>query len=59
MGLAYRTVPPVFLVQDQDLYIVDADQANLTITVMGAAEKDGVKHVTDVHVLQKACRKSR
>lgn len=59
MGLAYRAaVPAVSLVQDQDVYLADEDKSDLTITVIGAAEK-GVKIVTDVHVLQAACRKSR
>ena len=58
-GLPYRKAPAVSLVQDQDVYLADADKADLTITVIGAAEEGGIKHVTDVQVLRDVCRKSR
>jgi hypothetical protein len=59
MGFAYRKAPAVSLVQDQDVYLADAEKADLTITIIGAAGPDGVKHVTDVQVLRDTCRKSR
>jgi hypothetical protein len=49
----------VSLVQDQDICIVDAETADLTITVIGAAEKHGVKHITDILVSNSVCRTSR
>jgi hypothetical protein len=58
-GLVYSKRPAVSLVQNQDIQIVDGDQADLTITVIGDAEEDGVKHVTDVHVSSQVCTQSR
>lgn len=58
-GLVYTKRPAVSLVQDQDIQIVDGDKADLTITVIGDAEENGVKHVTDVHVSSQVCMQSR
>jgi hypothetical protein len=38
---------------------VDADTADLTITVIGAADENGVRHITDINVSNQVCRKSR
>jgi hypothetical protein len=58
-GPTHRKGAAVSLVQDQDIYIVDADKADLTITVIGPTEHDGIKHVTDVLVSNAVCRTSR
>ena len=58
-GLTNRKGSAVSLVQDQDIYLADAEETDLIITVIGAIEEDGVKHVTDIHVLSKVCKKSR
>jgi hypothetical protein len=58
-GLTHRKGQAVSLVQDQDIQLVDADTADLTITIIGATEEDGVKHVTDINVSKKTCEKSR
>jgi hypothetical protein len=58
-GLIHRKGQPISLVQDQDIQIVDADTADLTITVIGATEEDGIKHVTDINVSKQICRNSR
>jgi hypothetical protein len=58
-GLTHRKGAVVSLVQDQDIEIVDADKSDLTITVIGHAENDGTKHVTDVLVSNAICRTSR
>jgi hypothetical protein len=57
-GPVYTKRPAVSLVQDQDIQIVDSDKADLTITVIGDAEQNGVKHVTDVHVSSRVCTQS-
>jgi hypothetical protein len=49
----------VSLVYDQDIFIVDADKADLTITIIGASEKDNVKRVADVLVSSSICKQSR
>jgi hypothetical protein len=54
-----RKAPAVSLVQDQDVFLVDADKADLTIPVIGAVEGTGVKHVTDVLVSKSVCMSSR
>jgi hypothetical protein len=58
-GLTHRKGAAVSLVQDQDIKLMDADKSDLTITVIGHAENDGTKHVTDVLVSNAVCRKSR
>jgi hypothetical protein len=57
--LTDRKGAAVSLVQDQDINIEDAEKADLTITVIGPAEHDSVKHVTDVLVSNSVCSKSR
>jgi hypothetical protein len=57
--LTHRKAPAVSLVQDQDVHLVNADKADLTITVIDAAEDTGVKHVTDILVSNSVCRFSR
>jgi hypothetical protein len=49
----------VSLVYDQDIFIVDADKADLTITIIGTSEKDNVKRVADVLVSSSICKQSR
>jgi hypothetical protein len=58
-GPTQRKSAAVSLVQDQDIYIVYADKADLTITVVGPTEKDGAKYVTDVLVSNSVCKTSR
>lgn len=60
-GLPFRKAPATSLVQDQDIMLADGDKAtpDLTITVIGVADKNGVKHVTDVQVSKELCMKSR
>jgi hypothetical protein len=58
-GPAHRKGAAVSLVQDQDVELVDANNSDLTITVTGHAENDGVKHITDVLVSNTVCRTSR
>jgi hypothetical protein len=58
-GLTYRKGLAVSLIHNQDVYIVDPAAADLAITVIGAVETDGTKHVTDIHVSNNFCRTSR
>jgi hypothetical protein len=44
------------LVQDQDISLTD--DSDLTVTIIGAAREDGIKHVTDLLVSSEACKKS-
>jgi hypothetical protein len=47
------------LVHDEDICIVNADESDLTITIVGTAGPDGLKHVTDVLVSSVVCKTSR
>jgi hypothetical protein len=47
---------PAALVQDQDISLTN--KPDLTVTVIGAAGEDGMKHVTDLLVSSEACKKS-
>jgi hypothetical protein len=58
-GLTHRKGAAVSLVQDQDVELVNANNSDLTITVISHAEKDRFKHVTDILVLNTVCRTSR
>jgi hypothetical protein len=58
-GLTHHRGLAVSLVQDQDINLVDIDAADLTITVIGAADEGGAKHVTDINVSNQVCRESR
>jgi hypothetical protein len=58
-GLTYRKGGAVSLVQDQDIFLVDPDKTDLTITVIGTAEENGINHVTDVQASKAICRTSR
>lgn len=53
-----RKGPEVSLVQDQDIVLADSPADNVTITVIGAAGEDGVKHITDILVSPDICKKS-
>ncbi|KAF2127412.1 hypothetical protein P153DRAFT_345064 [Dothidotthia symphoricarpi CBS 119687] len=57
-GLSMRKGPAVSLVQDQDITLVDDTDADLTITVIGAAEEGGTRYVTDILVSSKTCEQS-
>lgn len=56
-GLDLHEGPTISLIQEQDVELTTA--YNLTITVIGVAGQDGVKHVTDIHADREACRKLR
>lgn len=47
------------LVQDQDIFLVEPEKADLTITVIGTAEDDNTEHVTDIFISKSVCRGSR
>lgn len=58
-ALITRKGTAISIVQDQDVLIVDIDTSDLTITLIGAAGADNVKHVADIHVSNQVCRQSR
>lgn len=58
-GLTHRKDAAASLVQDKDIDLVDANKSDLTITIIGTTETDGLKHVTDVLVSHAVCRFSR
>jgi hypothetical protein len=58
-GLNHRKSATVSLVQDQDIELVDDNESDLTITVIGHAELDGTKHVTDILASNSFCKNSR
>jgi hypothetical protein len=55
-GIPVRKGPAVSLVQDQDISLTD--DSDLTITIIGAAGEDGIKHMTDLLVSSEARKKS-
>jgi hypothetical protein len=59
LDLTHRKGPAVSVVQDQDIYIEDDTVTDLTITIIGAIETDGVRYFTYIHVSNKVCRTSR
>ncbi|CAA9964096.1 hypothetical protein PTMSG1_07455 [Pyrenophora teres f. maculata] len=55
---AMRKGPAVSLIQDQDIVLTtEPALSDLTVTVIGPAEKDGAKHITDILVASDACKK--
>ncbi|KAH3993315.1 hypothetical protein HBI81_125190 [Parastagonospora nodorum] len=57
-GLTIRKGPAVSLVQDQDIILAEPEAADFAITVIGALEEDGSKHVTDIHISSTIVKKS-
>lgn len=57
-GLTHCKSATVSLVQDQVVELVPASSSDLTITIIGAADEEGIKHVTDVFASKKACMNS-
>ncbi|KAH7094428.1 hypothetical protein FB567DRAFT_3267 [Paraphoma chrysanthemicola] len=57
-GLVTRNGPAVSLVFDQDIILSEEGTNGLAITVIGAVEEDGSKHVTEIHVPAEICNKS-
>ncbi|KAH7084780.1 hypothetical protein BKA63DRAFT_559463 [Paraphoma chrysanthemicola] len=57
-GLVTRNGPAVSLVFDQDIILSEEGTNDLAITVIGAVEADGSKHVTEIHIPAEICNKS-